>query len=109
MDKRDLVQVKWSAVMVLHLTVMNTSTVFFWSSLGLLGCEILGPIEGSTPLRASSSKSMRSTNFSPYVKNLNYVAADAPASNDEYPHQPTRQLLRQTFHEFSGALPNCAQ
>ena len=67
-------------MMVLQLMVKNTSTVFFWpsGSLGLLGCDSLGPSEGSTPLRASSSKSMRSASLSPYVNNLNYVA-NAPA------------------------------
>ena len=66
-------------MMVLYLTMKNTSTVFFWSSgsLGLLVRDILGPSEGSTPLRASSSKSMRSASLSPYVNNLNYVA-DVP-------------------------------
>jgi hypothetical protein len=75
MDKRDLIRVECSAVMALYLTVKNTSTVFFWSSgsLGFLVCDILGPSEGSTPLRASSSKSMRSASLSPYVNNLNYV------------------------------------
>ncbi len=75
-DKRDLVPVEGSAVMALYFAMKNTSTVFFCSSgsLGLLERDILGPSEGSTPLRASSSKSMRSASLSPYVNNLNYVA-----------------------------------
>ncbi|SRR6266702_306442 len=53
--------------------VKLTTAPFFCSSLGLLGCEILGPMEGSTPFNASSSNSTRSTNLSPYVKTLNYA------------------------------------
>lgn len=113
MDKRDLIGVECSAVMVLCLTVKNTSTVFFWSSgspLELLGCDNLGPSEGSTPLRASSSKSMRSTSPSPYVNNLNYVASAPTDVRDQHTYELAfERMLRQTFHEFSGALPNRAQ
>jgi len=59
----------------LALVLMHTCALFFCSSLGLLGCDILGPIDGSTPLRANSSKSTRSTSLSPYVKILNYIAS----------------------------------
>lgn len=73
MHKRNLVRVWHSVAVVLRPKAKHTSTDFFCSSLGLRGCDILGPIEGSTPLRASSSKSTRSTNLSPYVKILNCI------------------------------------
>ncbi len=73
MDKGNLarvsVQSEWS---ISPPSVELTIAAFFCSSLGLLSCESLGPMEGSTPFKASSSNSTRSTSLSPYVKNLNY-------------------------------------
>ena len=90
----------------LALVLMHTCTLFFCSSLGLLGCDILGPIDGSTPLRANSSKSTRSTNLSPYVKILNYIAR---ATTDPFsPRGDNRTPPTRTFHEFLGDLPNSA-
>jgi hypothetical protein len=87
---------------------MHTITLFFCSSVGLLGRDILGPIEGSTPLRASSSKSRRSTNLSPYVKALNFIvnARQPAASGLEAMIEDRRTDLPRVLRSLAKLRPN---